>query len=60
MSTPAPVPAEPVTVARRAYEPPRLTVYGAATVLTKDPQSRPSALSGSGDAVRILFLGDNA
>jgi hypothetical protein len=48
------------TASRRPYVTPRLTVYGAAAVLTRDPQqSRPRELSGTED-VRILFLGDNA
>lgn len=47
--------------ARRPYVAPKLTVYGPATVLTQDPQSRPRETTPSGGTdVRILFLGDNA
>lgn len=60
MNTQAPETRMPDTSARRPYVAPRLTVYGAAAVLTQDPQqSRPRALSDT-DEVRILFLGDNA
>ena len=46
---------------RRPYMAPALTVYGPATVLTQDPQSRPRETTPSGNTgVRIFFLGDNA
>lgn len=46
---------------RRPYSAPVLTVYGPATVLTQDPQSRPRETTPSGTgSVHIFFLGDNA